>query len=220
MIPLEVLENVTLFSGLPPDELELLRQISHNKTYRKGSVIINEGERTDALFVVLTGRAIAVSIDDQGRQIVLNEFGPGDHFGEMSFIDKSPRCADVEVTTSTRLMVIPRERFMEVISLNPRICLSLIKGLNDKLRNTTEQVKDLVFRDVYCRVARLFDKISRTHENGSRIIEERLTHQQIADRVGSSREMVSRIFKELRGGGYIDVRNKKISILKELPYKW
>lgn len=219
MTPRNDLKWVPLFSGLNEHELAAVAQISLELSYRKGAVIITEGEQTDSLYVVLSGKALVVSIDEEGRQIVLNEFGPGEHFGEMSFIDGAPRCADVEVSMPTRLLMVPQDRFREIIADNPDICLNLMKGLNRKLRNATEQIKDLVFRDVYGRVARFFDKVS-VPENGHRVIPDRLTHQDIADRVGSSREMISRIFKELREGAYIDVQQKRITILQDLPYRW
>jgi CRP/FNR family transcriptional regulator, cyclic AMP receptor protein len=219
MISIELLGAVPLFSGLSSEELAAVAKISLEQNYRKGAVVITEGEKTDSLYAVLSGKAVVVSIDDEGRQIVLNEFGPGDHFGEMSFIDGAPRCADVEIRAPTRLLAIPRNRFREIVAGNPDICFNLMKGLNDKLRNATEQVKDLVFRDVYGRVARFFDKVGR-EEGGRRVIDERLTHQDIADRVGASREMISRIFTELRKGGYIEVQKKRIAILRELPYRW
>lgn len=219
MIPSEVLEEVALFSGLTAEERAAIADVSLDQTFRKGAVIITEGDQTTSLYVVLSGKAVVVGIDDEGRQIVLNEFGPGEHFGEMSFIDGEPRCADVEVNMPTRVLVIPRDQFREIVANNPDICFNLMNGLNAKLRNATEQIKDLAFRDVYGRVARFLDKTSRP-EGDIRIIDERLTHQDIAFRVGSSREMVSRIFKELRQGEYVEVRKRKIAILRELPFRW
>jgi CRP/FNR family transcriptional regulator, cyclic AMP receptor protein len=219
MIQEEELADIALFSGLTAEERRAIAKISREQNYRKGAVIITEGEKTAALFVVIEGKAVVVGIDDEGRQIVLNEFGSGEHFGEMSFIDGAPRCADVEVGAASRLLVVPRDQFRNIVADNPEICFNLMKGLNEKLRNATEQIKDLAFRDVYGRVARFLDKSART-EGEVRVIDERLTHQDIAFRVGSSREMISRIFKELRFGGFVEMRDRKIVLLKELPFRW
>jgi len=219
LVSLEILASVPLFSCLDEDERDAISAICLEQSYRKGAVIITEGERTDSLYVVLSGKAVGVSVDEEGRQFVLNEFGPGDHFGEMSFIDQAPRCADVEVAEPSRLLVISRVHFREMLAANPDICFKLMEGLNIKLRKATEQIKDLVFRDVYGRVARFLDGACREETDRCRIAE-RLTQQDIGDRVGASREMISRIFKELRDGGYIEIEKKRISVLRPLPFRW
>lgn len=219
MVSSEILSAVPLFSCLSEEERDAISAICLDRAYRKGAVIITEGERTDSLYVVLSGKAVGISVDEEGRQFVLNEFGPGDHFGEMSFIDRAPRCADVEVSEPSRLLVISRGQLREILAANPDICFKLMEGLNAKLRKATEQIKDLVFRDVYGRVARFLDGACR-EETDRRRIAERLTQQDVADRVGASREMISRIFKELRDGGYIEIEKKRISVLQPLPFRW
>lgn len=168
----------------------------------------------------MSGKAVAMSSDEDGKQIILNEFEKGDYFGEMSFIDGKPRCATVQTTETTRLFVIPGDKFRNILLANPDMMLNLMKGLLEKVRKATMQIKLLVFSDVYGRVRQLLIERSKPYKDGKRIIEERLRHHEIATRVNSSREMVSRIMKELSDGEYITVCKNCIIINRELPEKW
>jgi CRP/FNR family cyclic AMP-dependent transcriptional regulator len=216
---INILRNVPLFSCLNDKEVCMLADISVEKTYPKNSILISDGDTTDSLYIICKGKANAVSIDAVGKQIILNTFGPGDYFGEMSFIDGEPRCANIETKKKTWVMIIPRKQFGHILSLNPEISLKLMEGLLQKLRKATRQIEQLVFTDVYGRVVRLLMEISKP-EGEKRIIEERPTHQEIADMVGASREMVSRILKELSLGDYIIIERKTVTINKKFPYAW
>lgn len=211
--------RIPLFSCLSEEEWAILSQIALEKHYPKNMIIISQGDDSSSLYVILGGRAQALSIDESGRQIVLNEFGPGDYFGEMSFLDESPRCATVLTKTAAHMLKFSRERFQDILAANPAICFNLLMGLNQKLRKATAQIEDLVFRDVYGRVSRVLTQDARPKGEAYRVTE-KMTHQEIADHVGSSREMVSRIMKALSQGGFISVHKHEIRILKGLPYSW
>jgi len=215
----DILKNIPLFSCLNDEEISILAQIAVERTYPKNKIIISEGDTSTSLYVVCSGQANAISISPDGRQIILNTFRTGDYFGEMSFIDAEPRCATVETRKLTRMLVLSRDKFSHILLSNPETSFRLMKGLLEKLRKATRQIEDLVFSDVYGRVSRLLIHLAKPR-NDTRMIEERLTHQEIADRVGSSREMVSRILKELSVGEYITIQKKIITINKELPYSW
>lgn len=207
--------TLAMFDNLDADTLDRIRAISSIKRFPKDSVVIETGEHSDAMYGILDGRLQAVIINDQGKQIVLNVFGPGDLFGEMSFVDGDARSATIVTKTTARLVVIPRKRFKDIISANPAILWSFVSGLIKKLRKATRQIEDLAFFDVYGRIARLLTDLAG--EAGT--IRERLTHQEIADRVGASREMVSRVIKALIDRGYLHTDARRRIQVIDLPYK-
>ncbi|NNG01617.1 MAG: cyclic nucleotide-binding domain-containing protein [Desulfobacteraceae bacterium] len=208
--------QVPLFEYLNDIELDQLLGISLKKRFPANAIIFNEGDSSDALYIVKKGKAAAVCFDEEGKQIILNLFGPTDYFGEMSFFDGSSRCATIVTREPSEFAIIPRQSFLGIVSSNPTILEQLVKGLLQKIRKATQQIEDLAFLDVYGRVARLLTE----KQNQDGIIEEKLTHQYIADIVGASRETVSRIFKELTTQGYVKRQSGRFVFLKELPYKF
>lgn len=137
----------------------------------------------------------------------------------MSLLDHEPRSAGVITKEPTEIMVFAREDFMEIFSSNP-IAFNLLKGLLQRLREATKKIEGLALLDVYGRVARLLNQLAGSPDDGKQVITDKLTHQEIANTVGSSREMVSLILKELTTGGYITIEKKLITINKKLPYSW
>ncbi|WP_320042548.1 Crp/Fnr family transcriptional regulator [uncultured Desulfobacter sp.] len=210
------LKQIPLFSGLTESEIQKIESVSCEKIFLKDTVIINEGDETNSLYIILKGRANALSMDPGGRQIILNVFRPGDYFGEMSFIDAKPRSAAVITKEKSKFVVIKREAFLQIVSENPELMLNMMKGLVGKIRVATRQIEDLAFKDVYGRIARLLTEL----KNGDGVVTEKLTNTEIAFRVGASREMVSRIVSELKNGGYIDKNRGVIQLKKSLPYQF
>lgn len=210
-----IFNEIPLFSCLGENEIALLEAAAIQKTYPKNAFIINEGDETDWLYVVLKGRSNAISIDPNGRQIVLNVFEPGDYFGELSLIDDKPRCASVITKEPSKFSIIKKNAFDKIASSNPDLMNNMMKGLVKKIRRATKQIEDLAFRDVYGRIARLLVELK--NEDG--MIAEKLTNQEIAFRIGSSREMASRIMTELKNGKYIvKCKGGFIKMNKKLPY--
>ena len=156
--------------------------------------------------------------DKEGRELVLGEMGAGEYFGEM-VLDGGPRSASIMTLEKTRFAVVSREAFVEYLNANPAFSLRLIKQLIRRVRTLTGSVKSLALLDVYGRVARLLiDMAERDGEDW--VVPGRLTHREIASRIGSSREMVTRILKDLHTGGYIVVEGRRIVVKKELPARW
>ncbi|HXH02636.1 MAG TPA: Crp/Fnr family transcriptional regulator [Candidatus Competibacteraceae bacterium] len=213
------LANVPLFAGLSPDELALLASLGLVKTYPKNAVLINEGEHSDTLYVVLSGQVKVYAGDEDGKEVVLSFLGPGSHFGELAILDNAPRSASVMTMESSRLMLIARQEFLRCLNQHPELAIKLLQNLAQRIRHLTAKVKNLALHDVYGRVARTLTQLaSEAGQNGQ--IRQRLTQQNIADMVGASREMVSRILKELCVGGYIEIHDKHITLLKRLPSRW
>jgi CRP/FNR family cyclic AMP-dependent transcriptional regulator len=154
--------------------------------------------------------------NEEGKEIILNEQGPGEHFGELALLDDTPRSASVMAMEKTQVSVISRQDFRDVLLNHPGIALSLIKDLSRRVRLLSENVKNLALLDVYGRVAKTLIGMAR-HIEGRLTIESRPTQQDIANHIGASREMVSRILKDLETGGYITITKKRIFINEKLP---
>lgn len=189
------------------------------RSFPKNAVIINEGDRGESLFVILSGRVKVYVSDDDGREMILDHHGPGDYVGEMS-LDGKPRSASVMTLEPTSCSVITRDELRAAIADNPDIAMGLISTLIERARIATDNVKNLALMDVYGRVARLLLQIAKEDGNGKLVVPERMTQQDIADRVGASRDMISRIFKDLTIGGYVTVDNRIITIHRKPPARW
>jgi CRP/FNR family transcriptional regulator, cyclic AMP receptor protein len=211
-----MLEQVSLFSNLNDREILELEAIGMERPVPKNSVVINEGDDTDSLYIILKGKAHALRSDESGRQFIVNRFGPCDYFGEMSFFDRSARCATVITKEKCALLILPRKAFFDFAARHPQIYQNMISALLDKLRKATQQIEELAFLDVYGRLTRFLIE----NQNAQGVIEEKLTQQELADMVGSSRETVNRIFNELVSGGFITRDMGRIKILKKLPYSF
>ena len=214
-----MLENVSLFNKLGESERKALSEQMVSQVYPKNTVVICEGDASDSLFVMLTGRVKVYLSDDEGKEIILDTHEPGDYFGEVVMFDDEPRSASVVTLEKSKLGMITKTNFEKCMLENPQIAIEVIRGLITRLRRSTENVRSLALLDVYGRVARLMLDLAEETE-GVLMINEPLTQQDIADRVGSSREMISRIFKDLKIGGYIEIKDKKIIIKEQLPHAW
>ena len=188
------------------------------KPFPRNSVIVNEGDETDSLYIILSGRVKVFVSDESGKEVVLGTQGPGEYFGEM-VLDGGPRSASVMTLEPARFAVIPKHKFREFLRAHPEFAIHLIEKLIRRTRTLTENVKSLALMDVYGRVARLLLELA-AEEGGKLVIREPLTQQDIASRVGASREMISNIFKDLSTGGYLTVERKRITINKTPPRHW
>jgi CRP/FNR family cyclic AMP-dependent transcriptional regulator len=215
-----MLEHVSLFSNLSQDELTTLESHSNLKSYRKNTVIIEKGDESSSLYALISGKVRVYVADDEGKEVVLSVLeAPGAHFGELALVGETERTASVMTMADSRMLVISKQDFMNCLAGNPEIALTLIRHLVNQVKTLTERVSTLALNDVYGRVVATLKEQAREEADG-RTMTSRLTQQEIAQMVGSSREMVSRIFKDLRQGGYIGIEDKRIIIRKKLPAKW
>ena len=214
-----IFENVPLFSGLDADELKVLEGHATIRTYPRNTLIITEGDEASTLYVILSGQVKVFLSNEEGKEIVVNIQGAGEHFGELALIDSAPRSASVITTQKTRLAAISKPDFRKILADHPDIALSLIRDLTGRVRVLSTNVKNLALLDVYGRVAKTLLSLAREHD-GKLIVEERLTQQDIANRVGASREMVARIMKDLVIGNYISINHRRIQINEKLPERY
>jgi len=200
---------------------EVLRNIAASgvvRTFARNTVLINEGDVGDSLFVILSGRVKVYSSNEAGREFVIDFHGAGEYVGEMT-LDGEPRSASVMTVEQTTCAVVNRAQFRDFILAHPDFAMHLIDRLIHRLRVTTGNLKSLALSDVYGRLVRLLNTLCQDID-GKSIVPEKLTQQDIADRVGASRDMIGKLMKDLVAGGYLAVEDRTIAILKKLPTGW
>jgi CRP/FNR family cyclic AMP-dependent transcriptional regulator len=196
----------------------LLRTVAEQgriTTFRKGTLIIREGERGETMFVILSGRVKVFSSSREGKEVILDVHGPGETIGEMA-LDEGLRSASVVTLETTTCSVISRDMMRRFVANNPDFALQLIAKLIQRTRMAVENVKRLALLDVHGRLTALLSGLTPGHA-GVGVLTERMTQQELADRVGASRDMVSRILHDLAKEGYIAIRSRRIEVMKRLP---
>jgi CRP-like cAMP-binding protein len=206
----DFLATVPLFSGLQRDEIQRFAELTRERAYPKGSVILFQDDPGDSLFVLRAGRVKVVLIGEDGREVILGVLEPGAHFGELALIDDQPRSAHVIAMDDSQLLILRREDFRRRVEANPSVAWALLTELSRRLRRADVKIGGLVLLDVPGRIARLL--LDLADETGSDAIEKPLTHQTIAQMIGASRETVSRAMKEFQDAGHITVERRRISV--------
>lgn len=213
-----MLEKVPLFSALDGDAIDEIERVAVRKSYRRNTIIIEQGDDASTLFLLIEGRVKVFLVGDDGREMVFGERGPGSYVGELALLAGGKRSASVQTLEDSDFLVLTRDSFNQIVTSQPSIALSLLRDLAKRTCDLSDEMGALALLDVYGRIRKLIQ--SHAVEQDGRLITERLTHQDIADRVGSSREMVSKILKDLRSGGYIEIDKKRIEVLRPLPERW
>ncbi|MBN8479440.1 MAG: Crp/Fnr family transcriptional regulator [Burkholderiales bacterium] len=208
-----------LYSPLKETTLRSIAEGGIVRTFPRNTVLIHEGDTGDSLYIVLSGKVKVYASNAQGREFVIAFHGPGEYVGEMA-LDGGVRSASVVTVDPTVCAVVHRAQFREFLLANPDFALHLIEKLIRRVRATTEDVKSLALSDVYGRLVRLLNALAVTGEGGHQVVPEKLTQQAIAERVGASRDMIGKLFKDLVAGGYLAVEDRTITILKKLPTGW
>lgn len=203
---------------LPAPLLDQIAAGATVRTFPKRAIIVTEGDDTDSLYVVLAGKARVFVSDDKGREVQLNQLGPGEYFGEIT-LDGGPRSASVMALEDCRCALVKRSEFTAFLEAHPELALHIVRKLARRVRDLTENVRSLALMDVYGRVARLLLELAEEKE-GRLVVSEQLTHKDIASRVGASREMISRIFSDLSEGGYVRKEDGHLVIARRPPPRW
>lgn len=211
MAVVDTLRAVPLFAHLSDEEIGRLAAAVRDRTYPRNSVILFEDDPGDALYVVVGGQVKVVLIGEDGREVILAVFGPGDFFGEMALIDDEPRSAHVIAMEDAELLVLRRDDFHRALDEYPRIALGLLRALSRRLRRADDKIGALVLLDVLGRVARVLVELA--DEGDGMMVTRRVTHHTIAQMVGSSRETVSRTMRDLAEQGLIEVTRQGIRIV-------
>src|SRR6195256_4625636 len=204
-----VLKAVPLFSSFPEEQLRMLTSVVARKSIPRSTTVMAGGDATDSLYIVLSGRLKVMMSDAEGKEVILTILGPGEFFGEMGLIDDSPRSASVVAMESCELLSVAKRDFKKCLAENFEMAMAVMRGLVRRLREADRKIGSLALLDVYGRVGRVLPDMSE-NVDGEKIVTKRLPKQDIAKMIGASREMVSRVMKDLQTGGYIEMRGSTI----------
>ncbi|HEY3077212.1 MAG TPA: cyclic nucleotide-binding domain-containing protein [Burkholderiales bacterium] len=204
-----VLKAVPLFASFPEDQLRMLTTMVTRRSASRSTTIMAGGDATDSLYIVLSGRLKVMMSDSDGKEVILSILGPGEFFGEMGLIDDEPRSASVVTIEPCELLSISKRDFKKCLLENSDMSMAVMRGLVRRLREADRKIGSLALLDVYGRVARLLLDMAE-NVNGEKVVTKRLPKQDIAKMIGASREMVSRVMKDLQTGGYIEMRGSSI----------
>ena len=211
-LSLVVLRNVPLFSGLNEAELDKLSKVAGRKRVARGEFVVRAGDSTDSLYILLNGRAKVTNFDEEGREIILAWLGPGEFFGEMGLIDGSPRSASVVAVEPCELLNISSAAFHRCMQDNFQVAQKLMQMLVRRLREADRKIESLALLDVYGRVARLLIELS-VDVDGKKVVKKKMSKQDMARMIGASREMVSKVMRDLELSGYIVCEGDTVTIM-------
>jgi CRP/FNR family transcriptional regulator, cyclic AMP receptor protein len=212
---LELLRRVPLFSMLTASQAESVAGSVVKARFKRGECIVEQGKKSNALSIVLTGRARVMTTDSRGREVILATMHPGDYIGEMSLIDNEPHSATVRAEIQTDVLVLGRLEFARCLPENSSMAYAVMKGLVQRLRHADSKIESLALMDVYGRVAKALLEFSVPDAQGNAIIKDKVSRQDLAKMVGASREMVSRVMKDLEERGFIEIRTDGSTLIRE-----
>ena len=214
---LDSLRSIPLFADVGDDDLEAIADLLIERRIPKGQTIVEEGLSGDYMYVIAEGQVKVTKLSGDGREKILSLLGPGDFFGEMSLLDNSVRAASVKSMSETRVLALSRSDFLKELRHNPDLAMAVIQELTRRVRQMDEQASALSFQRVKERIQgqlRLMAK-GKPGPDG-RLVTPPLTHQQIADHIGTSRETVTRIVKRLKGEGWLEQQGKRYLVPESL----
>jgi CRP/FNR family transcriptional regulator, cyclic AMP receptor protein len=212
---LELIRRVPLFSMLTATQAASVADAVVKRRFKRGEPIVEQGKKSNALSIILTGRARVVTTDSRGREVILATMHPGDYVGEMSLIDDEPHSATVSAEIQTDILVLGRKEFAGCLPENSSMTYAVLKGLVQRLRHADRKIESLALMDVYGRVARALLESATEDSAGNTVIRDKVSRQDLAKMVGASREMVSRVMKDLEERGFIETRDDSSLLVKE-----
>lgn len=212
---LELIRRVPLFSMLTASQAESVADAVVKRRFKRGEPIVEQGKKSNALSIILTGRARVITADARGREVILATLQSGDYVGEMSLIDDEPHSATVLAEIQTDALILGRMEFARCLPENSSMAYAVMKGLVQRLRHADRKIESLALMDVYGRVARALLEFANEDGEGNAVIRDKVSRQDLAKMVGASREMVSRVMKDLEERGFIETRDDGSLLVKE-----
>jgi len=210
-----IISNARIFGSLNSEDIKALAKMGEKRQWRKGSQIISEGDEGDAIYLVLSGKVKVVLYGEEGREIVLSIMKEGDIFGEMALFDGEPRSANVEAIEDAECFVIRGDNLLKYIKNHPAVALNFLSHLSRRLREADRKIGGLALLDVCGRIAHTLLGIANAGNGiqGKGVVTiERLTHEEIAAMIGSSREVVSRALKKMAQEGYVKIEKERFTL--------
>ncbi|MFN3988281.1 MAG: Crp/Fnr family transcriptional regulator [Rhodocyclaceae bacterium] len=214
-VSITALKTFPLFQGLTDETLGEVARTAMMRRIPRGQAVVLAGDRTDYVYFVLTGSLKVVVSDEDGREVILSILGQGELFGEMGIFGEQPRSASVVAVVPSDLVVIAKQDFRLLMHDHFEVAWRMMCNLADRLRNADRKIESLALMDVYGRVARLLLEMSE-EINGETLVVRKITKQDIAKMIGASREMVSRVMKDLSTQGLIDETDHGIVLTQRL----
>jgi CRP/FNR family cyclic AMP-dependent transcriptional regulator len=208
-------EFLPLFSSLSKKDLALLTRHATARTLPAHARVLSEGEKSDSLYIILYGRVKVFVTGSNGDEVILSLQGRGECFGELGLLDEAPRSASVATMETTRLASLSKADFKDCLAQHPDVAYNLLRLLTARVRELTESVRNLALLDVYGRIARTLLHLAKP-EGDVLVIDQKLTQQEIANMVGASREMTSRILNDLAAKGCIKMERRRITLFEKL----
>lgn len=210
-----MLDQIPLFAALPTEALARLETLTRQRQVARNTLLMNAGEPAEAMYLIISGAVKVFLSDEDGKEVTLALLETGDYVGEMALIDEQPRSASVITTEDSTLCSLSKSAFNKCLAEHPEIARYLMRELVQRLRDADRKISSLALLDVYGRIAQLLLELA-TREGNLLVVAERLSQQEIANRIGASREMVSKIMKDLAQRGHIHVEKKRIIIYPSL----
>ncbi|HSI57575.1 MAG TPA: cyclic nucleotide-binding domain-containing protein [Ideonella sp.] len=210
---LDLIRRVPLFSMLTNDQARAVADGVVKRRYRRGELVVEQGKKSNALFILLNGRARVLTADARGREVILAVLEAGDYVGEMSLIDNQPHSATVRCEVQCDMLILGRAEFARCLPENSSLSYAIMRGLVTRLRSADRQIESLALLDVYGRVARTLLDMSELVD-GEQMVRGKVSRQDMAKIVGASREMVSRVMKDLEERGVIETLESGAVLLK------
>lgn len=214
-----LIRSIPIFTDLDEASLETILSRARKLTFRKNTVLMSEGEPGESMYVIQSGTVKIFVQDQDGNELILFLEGPGSYIGEISLLDDAPRSASAMTLEKTEVLAISKSVFLECIGDNPELSFRIVRAMTQRLRWATDAIRSLALKNVYQRLALKLIELAE-EEAGEKILPRKMSQQELASMIGSSREMVGKILAELTKGGYISLKDQRICLLKTLPHDW
>ena len=224
---IETLRQVELFEHLTDDQLALLAAQSRELSFRRHAVLMTEGDAGESMYVMTSGLAKVFVSDEDGKELVLHQLGPGAVIGDIALLDDEPRSASASTLEKSTALMIGKGAFLECLRESPEMGINIIRSLTQRLRRATDGSRSLALDNVYRRLADKLQELAVEESAGEGaedssvpVLPKKHSHQELGNMIGASREMVGKIMAELVKGEYVALRDGRIALLRKLPKNW
>lgn len=216
----DLLREVPLFSRLDETQLATLAEQSRELQFRKNAILMTEGDAGESMYVIRSGMVKVFVSDQDGKELVLYQQGPGSMIGDIALLDDAPRSASVSTLEETQVLMIGKASFLDCLRSSPEMAIGIIRSLTQRLRDATEGSRSLALDNVYRRLADKLHDLATEGADGILSLDKRYSHQELGNMIGASREMVGKVMAELVKGEYVAIREGRIHMMRKLPRDW
>lgn len=217
---IDLLRQVDLFGHLTDDQLAIIDTQAREVQFRKNAIVMTEGDVGESMYVLSKGLVKVFVSDEEGKELILYQEGPGSVIGDIALLDDEPRSASVSTLEATSALMISKTSFQQCLHDNPDMALRIIRSLTLRLRQATEGSRSLALNNVYRRLADKLLELSMTNRLNETQLPKKYAHQELGNMIGASREMVGKVMAELVKGEYVEMRDGIIYIMKKFPKDW